>query len=142
MGMTSEFREFVARGNVFDLAVGVVIGAAFGKIIASLVDDVIMPPIGMVLGRVDFTQLRVVLKPAVGEQAEVAIRYGAFLNNVIQFVIVAFVIFLMVRQYNRLRRKEDLGDPAPPTEKPCPYCSMPIPIGATRCGHCTSQLAV
>ncbi len=141
MGMTSEFREFVARGNVFDLAVGVVVGAAFGKIVTSLVDDVIMPPIGMILGRVDFSQLRIVLRDAVGETPEVAIRYGAFLNNIIQFLIVAFVIFLMVRQYNRLRRKEDTGEVAPPTEKACPYCQMPIPVTASRCGHCTSQLA-
>ena len=148
MGMVSEFREFISRGNVVDLAVGVVIGAAFGKIITSLVDDIIMPPIGMALGGMDFANLYWNLSggeyeslAAAKEAGAATINYGAFLNNVIQFLIIAFVIFLFVRAYNRMRRAEETGDPTPPTEKPCPHCMMAVPIGARRCGHCTSELA-
>ena len=113
--MFKEFREFIARGNVVDLAVGVIIGAAFGAIVKSLVDQVIMPPIGLITGGVDFAQLKWVLKPAneVAKQAEVAIAYGAFLNTVIQFVIVAFVIFLIVKGINSLKR-EEAAEPPPP----------------------------
>ncbi|HEY2662339.1 MAG TPA: large-conductance mechanosensitive channel protein MscL [Caulobacteraceae bacterium] len=113
--MFKEFREFIARGNVVDLAVGVIIGAAFGAIVKSLVDQVIMPPIGLVTGGIDFSQLKVVLKPAAAatKTAEVAIAYGAFINTVIQFLIVAFVIFLVVKGVNALRR-EQAADPAPP----------------------------
>ena len=115
MSMGGEFKEFIARGNVVDMAVGVIIGA-FGKIVSSLVDQVIMPPIGLATGGIDFAQLKVVLKaadPAV-KQAEVAIQYGAFINTVIQFLIVAFVIFMMVRGINNLRRKEAEAPAAPP----------------------------
>lgn len=145
--MWKEFREFVARGNVFDLAVGVVIGAAFGKIVTSLVEDVLMPPVGLVLGRVDFSNLYVNLSG--GEYASLAeakeagaatLNYGLFLNNVVQFLLVAFAVFLLVRWYNRIRRREE-SVPAAPTDQECPFCRFKIPIGATRCAHCTSDLA-
>ncbi len=145
MSMLREFKEFVARGNVMDLAVGVILGAAFGKIVTSLVDDVIMPPIGRALGGVDFSSLFVRLGG--GTYASLAeakaagapvIAYGAFLNTVIQFLIVAFVIFLLVKQVNRLRRPAA----AAPTSRDCPYCATAIPLKATRCPACTSQLAV
>ncbi|HEX2202708.1 MAG TPA: large conductance mechanosensitive channel protein MscL [Longimicrobium sp.] len=145
--MWREFREFVARGNVFDLAVGVVIGAAFGKIVTSLVEDVLMPPVGLALGRVDFANLYVNLSGGTyaslaeaKEAGAATINYGVFLNNVVQFLLVAFAIFLMVRWYNRLRRREE-SVPAAPTDQECPYCRFKIPIGATRCAHCTSDLA-
>jgi large conductance mechanosensitive channel len=139
-----EFREFVTKGNVLDLAVGVIIGGAFGKIVDSLVKDVIMPPIGLVLNRVDFTKLYIALDGNQYESLEAAqkaeapvIAYGNFLNNVVSFVIVAFAIFMLIKQVNRLRRPAA----APPaTEKPCQYCQLGVPILATRCPHCTSQL--
>jgi large conductance mechanosensitive channel len=141
-----EFKEFAMRGNVMDLAVGVIIGAAFGKIVTSLVEDVLMPPIGQLAGKVDFSGLFISLsgKPydtlkAAKEAGVATLNYGIFLNNVINFLIVAFVVFLVVQQMNRLTRK-----PAPavvPTTKDCPQCAMPIPLAAKRCGHCTSQLA-
>jgi large conductance mechanosensitive channel len=122
MGLLSEFKEFAARGNVVDLAVGVIIGASFGKIVTSLVEQVVMPPIGLVLGRVDFSELKWVLapeNPATEAVEEVAIQYGAFINTVIQFVIVAFVVFLMVKAINRLRRDEAAKpDPAPAAPTP------------------------
>jgi large conductance mechanosensitive channel len=116
MSMGSEFKEFIARGNVIDLAVGVIIGGAFGKIVTSLVDQVIMPPIGLITGGIDFAEMKYVLKPAdpLTKTAEVAIGYGAFVNTVIQFLIVAFVIFLMVRAINNLRRQEAAAPAAPP----------------------------
>ena len=116
MSFTSEFKEFIARGNVVDLAVGVIIGGAFGKIVSSLVDQVIMPPIGLATGGIDFAQMKVVLKPAnaAAKQAEVAIQYGAFINTIIQFLIVALVIFLVVKAINSLRRKEAEAPSAPP----------------------------
>ena len=120
MGMFKEFREFISRGNVVDLAVGVIIGASFGAIVKSLVDQVIMPGVGLLTGGVDFSQLKVVLKPAdaVAKTAEVAILYGAFLNTVIQFVIVAFVIFLLVKAINSMRRQEAAAPPADPAPTP------------------------
>jgi large conductance mechanosensitive channel len=117
--MLKEFREFIARGNVVDLAVGVIIGGAFGAIVKSLVDGVIMPPIGLLTGGIDFSQLKMVLKPAVGKTAEVAIAYGAFINTVVTFVIIAFVIFLLVKGVNSLRR-EEAADPAPADPAPTP----------------------
>jgi large conductance mechanosensitive channel len=116
MSMGSEFKEFISRGNVIDLAVGVIIGAAFGKIVSALVDLVIMPPIGMITGGIDFSQLKFVLKPGdpAHKIAETAVQYGAFLNTVIQFVIIAFVIFVMVKAINNLRRKEAAAPAAPP----------------------------
>ena len=144
--MLKEFKQFAMRGNVLDMAVGVIIGAAFGKIVSSLVEDVIMPPIGQLLGHVDFSGLFIslsgksydTLKDA--KNAGVAtLNYGIFLNNVINFLIVAFVVFLVVQQMNRLTKKLDA--PAVPTTKDCPQCAMTIPIVAKRCGHCTAQLA-
>jgi large conductance mechanosensitive channel len=118
MGVVSEFRQFISRGNVIDLAVGVIIGAAFGKIVTVLVDGVIMPPIGLLLGKVDFSDLKIVLAPKVGDTAEVAITYGAFINTVIQFLIVAVAVFLLVKIVNAARRKE-AEEPAP-SEPPAP----------------------
>jgi large conductance mechanosensitive channel len=145
MGMAKDFREFAARGNVIDLAVGVIIGAAFGKIVTSLVNDVVMPPIGMAIGRVDFRNLFVALDRqgyaslADAQQAGApTINYGQFMNTVFEFLIVAFVIFMMVRQLNRLKTPE----PTPPKDdsRDCPYCVSRIPGKATRCPNCTSDL--
>ena len=144
--MLKEFRDFVARGNVVDLAVAVVIGAAFGKIIDSLVKDIIMPPIGMVLGKVDFANLFIDLSGqhyATLKEAQAAgaptINYGAFLNTIISFLIVAFAIFMVLKQVNRFRRTAD--DAASAATQACPYCVMMIPLGAKRCPHCTSALS-
>jgi large conductance mechanosensitive channel len=142
--MLKEFRDFAARGNVIDLAVGVIIGAAFGKIVTSVVDDLIMPPIGMVLGRVDFKDLFVALNGGTYASLQAAktagapvIAYGNFMNTVMQFLIIALVIFVMVRQINRLKTQ-----PAPPTDesRDCQFCVSRIPRKATRCPHCTSTL--
>jgi len=145
MSLLREFKEFVARGNAMDLAVAVILGAAFGKIVSSLVDEVLMPPIGLALGGVDFASLFVPLGGgtyATLAEAKAAgapvIAYGAFLNTVIQFLIVALVVFLLVKQVNRLRRP---ASAAAPTTRDCPYCATAIPIRATRCPACTSQLA-
>ena len=149
--MLKEFREFAIKGNVVDMAVGIIIGGAFGTIVKSLVDDVIMPPIGLMLGNVDFSNLFMVLRagdppppyatPALANEAgAVTLNYGMFINNVVSFLIVAFAVFLLVRSVNRLRREEPVPPPAP-TEKPCPYCQMNIPIQASRCPHCTSDVA-
>ena len=144
--MWREFRDFAMRGNVIDLAIAVVIGGAFGKIVTSFVNDVLMPPIGLVLGRVDFTNLFINLSGqpyASLEEAQAAgaatINYGVFLNTVLDFIIVAFVVFLFVRQVNRMKREEE-APPAEPTTKECPYCFSEIPLKATRCPHCTSEL--
>lgn len=140
--MLKEFRDFIARGNVLDLAVAVIIGAAFGKIITSLVEGVIMPPIGLALGKVDFSNLLIDLSgqnPASLADAKTkglpVIAYGAFINDIISFLIVAFVIFLIVKAANSRKRAE-----APPATRDCPYCLSPIPVGATRCSGCTSEL--
>ncbi len=144
--MWNEFRKFIARGNVVDLAVGIVIGAAFTSVVNSLVNDILMPPIGLVTGGVDFSNLFLTLSE--GEYASLAeaqaagaatINYGLFLNNVISFLIVAFAVFLLVRGYNHLREQQESA-PAAPTDKECPFCRFTIPIGATRCAHCTSEL--
>ncbi len=144
--MWSEFRKFIARGSVIDLAVGVVIGTAFSKIVDSFVKDVLMPPIGLATGGVDFSNLYINLSDqqypslaAATEAGAPTINYGIFLNNVLVFLIVAFVLFLFVRAYNRLRDKGEVEPPAP-TEKECPYCKLKIPLAATRCAHCTSEL--
>jgi large conductance mechanosensitive channel len=150
--MLKEFKEFVLRGNVVDMAVGIIIGAAFGTIVASLVNDVIMPPIGLLLGGVDFANLFILLKagsPAApyaslaDAQAAgaVTINYGVFINAVISFLIVALVMFLLIRSINRMRREEE-APPAEPTTKECPFCLSTIPIKATRCAFCTSELPV
>jgi large conductance mechanosensitive channel len=142
--MFKEFKEFAMRGNVLDMAVGIVIGAAFGRIVTSLVNDVIMPPIGLLLGKVDFSSLFINLSGtpyaslADAKKAGAAvIGYGAFLNTILDFVVVAFVIFLLIKQVNRLKRPPEA---AAPSTKECPYCLSVIPIKATRCGHCTAQL--
>ena len=143
--MLKEFKEFAARGNVIDLAVGVIIGAAFGKIVTSLVTDVVMPPIGMALGKVDFSNLFVALNGghyATLAEAKTAaaptINFGVFLNTVLEFLIVAFVVFLLVRQINKLKTPEPA--PATPEARDCPFCVSRIPIKATRCPQCTSEL--
>ena len=143
--MFKEFKEFAMRGNVIDMAVGIIIGAAFGRIITSLVSDVIMPPIGLLLGKVDFSGLFLNISgksydtlAAAKAAGAATINYGTFLNTVIDFIIVAFVIFLLVRQINRWS-KPALA--AAPTTKECPYCVSAIPIKATRCPNCTSQVA-
>ncbi len=144
--MWKEFKEFIARGNVIDLAIGVIIGGAFSAIVSSLVNDIIMPPIGLLLGNVDFSNLFIDLSGqgyesrATAEEAGAAtINYGIFINHVISFVIIAFVVFLLVQQINRLKRKEEEA-PSEPTTKECPHCFTTIPIKATRCPHCTTQL--
>jgi large conductance mechanosensitive channel len=137
--MIKEFKEFAMRGNVVDMAVGIIIGAAFGKIVSSLVSDVIMPPIGLLLGGVDFSNLGLQLKAATAEAPAVVIKYGVFINTVIDFVIVAFAIFMLVRGMNRVMKKKE-APPVAPTTKECPECMMTIPINAKRCGHCAVVL--
>lgn len=139
MIMFKEFKEFAVKGNVVDMAVGIIIGAAFGTIVKSLVDDVIMPPIGLLLGKVDFSNLVIPLKEGAEGVAPVALRYGAFLNTVVSFLIVAFAVFFLVKGINRLKR-EEIAPPTAPTTKDCPFCFSAIPLKATRCPHCTSNL--
>src|SRR5688500_5166006 len=144
--MLQEFRTFISRGNVVDLAVGVIIGAAFGRIVSALVEGILMPPLGMLLGRVDFTSLFVVLDRTKGDPESLArakelgvpvIAYGQFVNEIISFVIVALAVFMIVKQANRLRREA----PAPATPmKDCPFCASSIPAKATRCPNCTSTI--
>jgi large conductance mechanosensitive channel len=144
--MLKEFKEFVMRGNVLDMAVGVVIGAAFGKIVSSLVSDILMPPIGMLLGGVDFTSLFIDLS-GIGyaslEEAQAAgaatINYGVFFNAVIDFIMIAFVIFIVIKKVNQMQREEPAVVEAP-TTKECPLCLSIVPLKATRCPHCTSAL--
>ena len=141
MPIVKEFREFAMKGSVIDLAVGVIIGAAFGKIVSSLVNDILMPPIGMLLGGLDFSSFHIVLREAAEKTPAVTIRYGVFINNTIDFLIVAFCIFMVIRAMNTLRRKESApASVAAATDKDCPECGMKIPITARRCGHCTSIL--
>jgi large conductance mechanosensitive channel len=144
--MLKEFKAFAMRGNVLDMAVGIILGVAFGKIITSFVNDVVMPPIGLLLGKVDFSNLFIDLSGksyATLAEAKAAgaatIRYGLFLNTMVDFIIVAFVIFLLVRKVNRMTRKPEAAPPAP-TTKECPYCLSSIAIKATRCPHCTSEV--
>lgn len=143
--MLKEFKEFVMRGSVLDLAIGVIIGGAFGKIVSSLVNDVIMPPIGLLLGKVDFSKLFISLSgtkyaslAAAQEAGAPTLNYGMFLNTIIEFLIIAFVIFLVVRQINRLFKPKPVY--VEPTTKTCPFCQTEIPIKAVRCPHCTSEL--
>jgi large conductance mechanosensitive channel len=145
--MFKEFKEFALRGNVLDMAVGIIIGAAFGKIVSSLVNDVIMPPLGLLIGNINFASMFVNLsgKPfeslAQAQQAGAAtINYGIFINAIIDFVLVALVLFLLIKQFNRMK-KEKPAPAAAPTTKDCPYCFSTIPIKATKCAHCTSQIA-
>jgi large conductance mechanosensitive channel len=144
--MLKEFKEFAMRGNVLDMAIGIIIGAAFGKIVTSFVADVLMPPLGLLMGGVDFSNKFFTLTGAsfaTLEEAKkagaVTINYGVFLNTVIDFLIVAFAIFLLVKQINRLKRQPAAPPPAP-TTKDCPYCLSTIPLKATRCAHCTAEL--
>jgi large conductance mechanosensitive channel len=143
--MWNEFKEFIARGNVIDLAVAVIIGAAFGKIVTSLVDGILMPPLGLLLGKVDFSSLFYVLDSSKGVPVSLqdakakgipVIAYGSFINDVIYFLIIAIVIFLLIRMINSMKRKEAEA----PTAKDCPYCLSTIPVRATRCAHCTVDL--
>jgi large conductance mechanosensitive channel len=148
--MFKEFKEFAMRGNVLDMAVGIIIGTAFGAIIKSLVDDILMPPIGFLFGDVDFSNLFVVLKAgsapgpydslsAAQELGAVTLNYGVFINTIISFLLVAFAMFMLIRSVNRLQREEE-APPTEPTSKDCPYCFTSIPIKAVRCPHCTSEL--
>jgi len=148
--MLQEFKKFAMRGNVVDMAVGIIIGGAFGTIVKSLVADVIMPPIGLLLGGVDFSDLFLTLKEgatagpyatlaSAQEAGAVTISYGLFLNSVISFLIVAFAVFLLIKSINRLQREEETA-PAEPTTRDCPFCLSSIPIKASRCPHCTSEL--
>jgi large conductance mechanosensitive channel len=150
--MFKEFKEFAMRGNVVDMAVGIIIGGAFGTIVKSLVDDVLMPPIGLALGGVDFSNFFVVLRsgstpgpyPSLADAktaGAVSINYGVFLNNVISFLIVAFAVFILIRSINTMRRRGEAA-PAPVTTKDCPYCASAIPLKASRCPFCTTQLGV
>jgi large conductance mechanosensitive channel len=142
--MLKEFKEFAMRGNVLDMAIGIVIGAAFGKIIASLVDDIIMPPIGLALGNVDFANLFINLSgkdyPSVAAAkaaGAATINYGIFFNTILNFLIIAFAIFLIIRQVNAMQKPKEAPTPA---TKECPLCLSVIPIKATRCAHCTAEL--
>jgi len=139
MIMLKEFKEFAVKGNVVDMAVGIIIGASFGTIVKSLVDDVIMPPIGLLLGKVDFSNLVITLKEATADAPAVALRYGAFINTVISFLIVALAVFFLVKGINSLKRQE-AAPPAEPTTKECPYCFSIISIKAVKCPNCTSSL--
>jgi large conductance mechanosensitive channel len=155
--MFKDFRDFVMRGNVLDLAVGIIIGAAFGAIVNSFVKDIIMPPIGVLLGNVDFSNLFVVVKQgakAAGPYASLVdaqaagaatFNYGLFINTIISFVIIAFAVFMIVRVFNKARKamekkKEAVAVAASPATKDCPYCATAIPVKATRCPHCTSEI--
>lgn len=148
--MLKEFREFAVKGNVVDMAVGIIIGLAFGTIVTSMVDDILMPPIGLLLGGVDFSNLFLVLREgtpgapyatpaAAAEAGAVTLNYGLFINNTVAFIIVAFAVFILVKAINKLRRQEPTPPPAP-SEKACPFCTMNVPLKATRCPHCTSEI--
>lgn len=136
MAILEEFKKFAIRGNVVDLAVGVVIGTAFGNIVSSLVSDIIMPPIGLLTGDTAFTSKAVVLREASGSAEAIILNYGSFFNTIIDFLIIAFVIFMVVRQMNKLKKPSIVE----PTTKTCPHCATEIPIAAKRCPHCTSGL--
>jgi large conductance mechanosensitive channel len=151
--MLREFKEFAMKGSVLDMAIGIVIGGAFSPIVKSLVDDVLMPPIGMLIGGIDFGNMFAVLKEgsdlagpydtlaAAQEAGAVTVNYGAFINTIITFVIVAFAVFMMVRSINRWKREEE-APPAEPTTQQCEFCDSEISLAASRCPHCTSQLSV
>lgn len=131
----NEFKKFAMRGNVMDMAVGIIIGAAFGKIVDSMVKDIMMPPIGLLLGKVDFSDLKWKIAD------DVSINYGVFLNNVISFIIVAFAVFVLIKAVNKLQEKMIKEEEAAPTTKKCPYCCEEIPLAAVKCPHCTSDLS-
>jgi large conductance mechanosensitive channel len=150
--MFKEFKEFAMRGSVVDMAVGIVIGAAFGTIVKSFVDDILMPPIGLLLGNVDFSNLFIVLKEgtkgagpyaslaAAKAAGAVTFNWGMFINTIISFLIIAFAVFLVIKGINRMKQEEE-APPTEPTTKECPFCFTAIPIQASRCPHCTSQLS-
>ena len=150
--MFKEFKEFAMRGNVIDMAIGIIIGGAFGPIVGSMVNDIIMPPIGLAMGNVDFTNLFILIKEGTKAAAPyasladakaagaVTMNYGVFINSVISFVIVAFCVFLLVKTMNRMKREEAAAPPAEPTTKDCPFCCSAIPLKATRCPQCTSEV--
>jgi large conductance mechanosensitive channel len=149
--MFKEFREFAVKGNVVDMAVGIIIGGAFGTIVKSLVADVLMPPIGLLMGGVDFSNMFIILKGGEGggallsladakEAGAVTVNYGLFINSIISFLIVAFAVFMVIKQINRLKREEE-APPADPTTKECPYCFTEIPVKAVKCPNCTSQMS-
>ena len=152
MGMVKEFKEFVARGNVMDMAIGIILGAAFGAITKSMVDDVLMPPVGLLLGGVDFSNLFVVLREGLAagpyitvadakEAGAVILTYGIFFQTIVNFLIIAFAVFLLVKGVNRLKRAQEEPQPAAaPATRDCPYCTMPIPLQARRCPQCTSEI--
>ena len=150
MGMVKEFREFAVKGSVVDMAVGIIIGGAFGTVVKSFVDDVLMPPLGMLIGDVDFQNLFFTIKEGgtagpyetldiAREAGAVTINYGIFINAAVSFAIVALAVFMMIRSINNMKREEESA-PAEPTTKDCPFCASGIPIGASRCPMCTSEL--
>lgn len=144
MRMLQEFRDFAIKGNAVDMAIGIIIGGAFTPIVRSLVDDILMPPIGLLLGGADFSAFKLVLQRARtaadgSEVAEVAITYGNFINLVVSFLLIALAVFMLVKGINRLRREEE-APPASPTTKDCPQCLMTIPLAAHKCGHCTAAV--
>jgi large conductance mechanosensitive channel len=150
MGMMKEFKEFAVRGNVVDMAVGIIIGGAFGTVVKSFVDDVMMPPLGMLVGNIDFQNILVVLRQgtpagpyeslaAAKDAGAVTLNLGLFVNAIVSFAIVAFAVFLLIRSLNRLKRKDEAPAPAP-TTRDCPFCMSSIPLKATRCPHCTSEV--
>lgn len=138
MQMWKEFKDFAIRGNVVDLAVGLIIGGAFTKLVNSLVTDLLMPPLGLLVGSVDLSEQAWVLKGQAGDNPEVMLRYGLFVNNIIDFILMAFAMFIVVKQINRMKRSET---PPPPTSKTCPYCVTVVDAKATRCPNCTSTIA-
>jgi large conductance mechanosensitive channel len=145
--MFKEFKEFAMKGNVLDMAVGIIIGAAFGKIVTSFVSDVLMPPLGLLLGKMDFSSMFVDLSgqhiqtlKAAKEAGAATLNYGIFINTIIDFLLVAFAVFMLVKQINRAKRQPAAAPAAAPTTKDCPFCVTAIPIQALRCPHCTSQL--
>ncbi len=151
MGFVKEFREFAVKGNVVDMAVGIIIGGAFGTVVKSFVDDVMMPPLGMLIGDIDFQDIMLVLREgstpgpyatlaAAKEAGAVTLNLGMFINAAVSFAIVAFAVFLLVKGINRLKR-EQAPPPAAPTTKECPFCASAIPLKAKRCPHCTSEVA-
>lgn len=151
-GLMKEFKEFALKGNMLDLAIGIILGAAFGTIVKSLVDDIIMPPIGMLLGNIDFANLFIVIKepanvniplttPEIAKNlGAVTLNYGRFINNIVTFLIVAFSVFMVVKMLNAFKRKAEAEEISEPVTKECPYCFSEVPIKATKCPHCTSNL--
>jgi large conductance mechanosensitive channel len=141
VSMLKEFKEFAMRGNVLDMAIGIIIGGAFGKIVTSAVNDILMPPLGLLVGKVDFSKMSVELAGPTGPAKDaVLLKYGVFINSIIDFVLVAFAVFILIKQVNRLKKKEPAASPAAPTTRNCPYCISAIPLKATKCAFCTSDV--